>query len=88
MAGSPDLIVEILSKSTAKTDKMIKFNRYQRAGVKEYWIVDPSHEIIDVYLLENGFYKHGGAYANDEAVKVNIFDDLSIDLKNIFRDEL
>ncbi len=67
---------------------MIKFNRYQRAGVKEYWIVDPSHEIIDVYLLENGFYKHGGAYANDEAVKVNIFDDLSIDLKNIFRDEL
>ncbi|WP_197046757.1 Uma2 family endonuclease [Oceanobacillus salinisoli] len=36
--GAPDLIVEILSKSTAKIDRMIKFNRYQRAGVKEYWI--------------------------------------------------
>lgn len=49
IAGAPDLIVEILSKSTAKADKMVKFNRYQAAGVKEYWIVDPAYETVDVY---------------------------------------
>ncbi|MDC3426058.1 Uma2 family endonuclease [Aquibacillus sp. 3ASR75-11] len=88
IAGAPDLIVEILSKSTAKTDRMIKFNRYQRAGVKEYWIVDPAHETIDVYILESEFYKHDGTYANDEVIEVNIFDDLTVNLKNIFREEI
>ncbi|MDC3414499.1 Uma2 family endonuclease [Terrihalobacillus insolitus] len=88
IAGAPDLIVEILLKSTAKTDRMIKFNRYQRAGVKEYWIVDPAHETIDVYILESEFYKHDGTYANDEVIEVNIFDDLTVNLKNIFREEI
>ncbi|WP_176447799.1 Uma2 family endonuclease [Lentibacillus sp. CBA3610] len=56
IAGAPDLIVEILSKSTAKADKMIKFNRYQAAGVKEYWIVDPAYETVDIYLLKDGYF--------------------------------
>ncbi|MBB5325036.1 Uma2 family endonuclease [Anoxybacillus tepidamans] len=42
IVGAPDLVIEIISKLTVKKDKVIKFNRYQRAGVKEYWIVDPS----------------------------------------------
>jgi Uma2 family endonuclease len=85
ISGVPDLIVEILSKSTAKTDKMIKFNRYQKAGVKEYWIVDPAHETIDVFYLQNGAYKQKGTFANDEEVKVIIFDDLTINLQDVFR---
>ena len=71
----------------AKIDKMIKFNRYQKAGVKEYWIVDPVYVLIDVYLLENERYKHNGTYAKDEIVPVHLFDDFSIDLKQIFREE-
>jgi Uma2 family endonuclease len=87
IVGAPDLIVEILSKSTAKIDRMVKFNRYQRAGVKEYWIVDPLHEIIDVYVLENEQYKYEGTYASDEVIQVTLFEDLSINLKMIFREE-
>lgn len=87
IAGAPDLVVEILSKSSAKADKMIKFNRYQSAGVKEYWIVDPAHETIDVYVLGNECYKHNGTFANGEVVKVNVLEDLSIDLKTIFRED-
>lgn len=67
---------------------MVKFNRYQRAGVKEYWIVDPIYEIIDVYVLEKSFYKHRGTYTNEEVVEVSIFDGFSINLKDIFREEL
>ena len=87
IVGVPDLVVEILSKSTAKKDKLIKFNRYQSAGVKEYWIVDPSNEHIDVYLLENGGYKHSGAYFRDDRIPVHIFDGFSIDMANVFREE-
>ncbi len=87
IAGAPDLIVEILSKSTAKVDKMIKFNPYQRAGVKEYWIVDPIHEVIDVFVLKNGLYKHEGTFAQNEVIEVKMFEGLSINLRNVFREE-
>jgi len=87
IAGVPELIVEILSKSTAKMDKMIKFNYYQKAGVQEYWIVDPAHETIDVYVLENENYKHIGTFANEEVVNVTSFKNLSINLKHVFRED-
>lgn len=86
IVGVPDLVIEILSKSTAKKDKLIKFNRYQKAGVKEYWIVDPSNENIDVYLLESGSFNHSGIYFKDDHIPVNLFEGFSIDLMNIFRD--
>jgi Uma2 family endonuclease len=85
--GSPDLVIEVLSPSTAKRDRMVKYNRYQRAGVKEYWIVDPVHETIDVYLLADKTYTHRGTYFKDDSMPVSIFEDFIIDLKNIFRDE-
>lgn len=47
-AGSPDLIIEIVSPSSAKMDKMMKRNFYEEALVKEYWIVNPQNELIEV----------------------------------------
>ncbi len=44
--------------------------------------------MIDVYVLENERYKHNGTYAKDEVVSVHLFDDFSIELKQIFREEL
>ena len=54
--GEPDLVVEILSKSSLRRDKITKFNRYLDAGVREYWIVDPVEKIVSVYLLKGGEY--------------------------------
>jgi len=54
--GAPDLIVEILSPSTATHDKGYKKDLYERCGVKEYWIVDANSFSIEVYWLENGRY--------------------------------
>lgn len=85
--GSPDLVVEVLSPSTAKIDRMIKYNRYQRAEIKEYWIVDPVHETIEVYLLENGMFRLDATYFKDDVLPVSIFDDLQIDLSLIFRSD-
>ena len=55
--GVPDLIVEILSPSTANRDKLNKRELYERFGVKEYWIVDPSNKSVEVYLLKNDTLK-------------------------------
>ena len=60
--GVPDLVVEILSKSTAKRDKIDKFRKYEQYGVKEYWIVDPFIKSVDVYLLKDGKFHHDNTY--------------------------
>ena len=52
--GAPDLVVEILSKSTAKRDRIDKLFTYAKYGVKEYWIVDPKNKSVEVYLLHDG----------------------------------
>ncbi len=54
--GSPDLMVEVLSPSTAKNDKGYKKQLYERCGIKEYWIVDPENRSIEVYWLKDGQY--------------------------------
>ena len=48
--GTPDLVVEILSPSTARNDKIRKKAAYEKYGVKEYWIVDPMSKSVEVYL--------------------------------------
>ena len=54
--GAPDLVVEVLSPSTAKNDKGYKRSVYKASGVPEYWIVDPQRKSIEVYLLQDGHY--------------------------------
>ena len=66
--GVPDLVVEILSESTAKVDKEDKYLEYQRAGVLEYWIVDPFKQSIEVFTLENGTYTQFGINGIGESV--------------------
>ena len=49
--GVPDLVVEILSKSSIRTDTNAKFNAYEKAGIPEYWIVDPKARTVRVFVL-------------------------------------
>ncbi|AIS51869.1 hypothetical protein TKV_c06850 [Thermoanaerobacter kivui] len=82
--GTPDLIVEITSPSTARIDKVEKFNLYEKHGVKEYWIVEPEIKLVTVFLLqENGRYGRPNIYTEEDKIKVSIFEDLVIDLKDV-----
>jgi Uma2 family endonuclease len=84
IVGAPDLAIEILSPSTARNDRLIKVSAYQKAGVKVYWIVDPSNEYVEVFLLQDNRFISSGLYTKEDSVKVSILEDLSISLKNIF----
>lgn len=83
--GAPDLIIEILSPSTAKHDLNDKFYLYQQHGVKEYWIIHPAEKTLLVYKLEeDGIYGKPDRYAEDDKVPVPLLGELVIDLGEVF----
>lgn len=60
--GAPDLVVEVLSPSTAYDDRGIKFDRYQAIGVREYWIVDPEALFVEVYTHDGVRFERKGVF--------------------------
>lgn len=83
--GTPFLLIEITSPSTGKIDRLYKFNKYEKAGVKEYWIVEPELKMVSVFILqENGRYGRPDMYSEEDEIKVSVFSDLIVDLKPVF----
>lgn len=97
--GAPDLIVEVLSPGTAKNDKGYKKDLYEKSGVHEYWIVDPSVRSIEAYILTGGKYRLDEFYAlfpdtlavteeekteSKKKISVSFYSDFSIPLEEIF----
>ncbi|MHB8125119.1 MAG: Uma2 family endonuclease [Desulfitobacteriaceae bacterium] len=83
--GTPTLLIEITSPSTSKIDRLYKFNKYEKAGVREYWIVEPEVKIVSVFVLQNnGRYGRPDVYSEEDQIKVSVFPDLTIDLKPVF----
>ena len=82
--GAPDLIIEILSPSTQRHDRLTKYNLYQRAGVREYWIVDPAARSIQSFVLEDGHYTAAGFGSPGDVLKVNVLEGCFIELSKVF----
>jgi Uma2 family endonuclease len=82
--GSPDLIIEVLSPATARKDKWEKFHQYEKAGVKEYWIVDVTHKMVETYVLVDEKYNQRKIYSSEDEIRVSIFEDFTIPVKTIF----
>ena len=82
--GAPDLVVEVLSPATVRYDKIIKLSLYQRAGVPEYWIVDPVSRSVSVYTLKNGVYQSPAVYGSDNSIPVGVLDACQVDLSTVF----
>lgn len=75
--GAPDWIIEVVSPGNPTNDYILKLHKYQVAGVREYWIVDPRTETTKVYFFEAGIFAQN--YTFSDTVKVNIYNDFSID---------
>ncbi|MBQ6758826.1 MAG: Uma2 family endonuclease [Selenomonadaceae bacterium] len=73
--GAPDMVIEVLSKSTRRNDLTIKKDTYETNGVREYWIVDPWMKSIDVYLLRDGKYFFDDEYILFDADEIERLND-------------
>lgn len=83
--GAPDLVIEIISSSSRRQDRLVKFNLYQRAGVQEYWIVDPQNKSVLVFLPDtNGFFRPFEDYGAEDVAKVNVLEGCYIELGKVF----
>jgi Uma2 family endonuclease len=83
--GPPDMIIEILSPFNRPNDTLVKFRKYLRAGVREYWIVDPEEKIVHACILDNDQYRVS-VYGETQTVPVSVLPGLNIDLNPIFTD--
>lgn len=82
--GAPDMVVEILSPSTQRHDRLVKLGLYQRAGVREYWIVSPEEQTVQVFLQQDGSLQLNEVYDRQGVAKVNVLDGCFIELSKVF----
>ena len=85
VCGAPDLVVEILSPGNSKKEIHLKYELYEEAGVKEYWIINPAEENLVVFLLDqNGKFASAKMYAGGNKLEAITVPGFSIDVDEIF----
>ena len=85
--GAPDLVIEIESSSSTQRDRILKYNKYLDAKVKEYWIVNPESKVTEVFILVNGDYSRK-AYDEKDKISVHVLDGCTIDMSEVFAEEI
>ena len=76
--GAPDWLLEVLSPSTAAHDQIAKRRTYERAGVREYWLVHPGDRTLTVYALIDGQYGRPEIYELKDATPIGVLPGVSI----------
>lgn len=84
IAGSPDLVVEILSPSTAAHDRATKLRMYAEAGVPEVWYIDPLAKTVEVFTLKGKKYLLDRTLAGDDVLTSSLFPGWQLALKDLF----
>jgi len=82
--GVPDLVIEILSPTTSRTDRVTKAQIYARHSVPAYWIVDPEQEVIEIYLLEVDGYRLAATLQGEIPMFAPPFKELEIAARDVF----
>jgi Uma2 family endonuclease len=80
---APDFIIEILSEGTKKRDRGVKFQDYQSHKIEEYWIIDPDHQTVEQYHLENGEYELL-LKSSEGNIKSSVMTNFQIPIQSIF----
>jgi Uma2 family endonuclease len=87
IVGAPDLAIEIMSPGSenVRRDQIVKRQTYARFGVKEYWIVEPIVEVIEISRLQNNVLASVGTFRNADEITSPLLPDLSFIVKDVFR---
>ncbi|TAK50539.1 MAG: Uma2 family endonuclease [Saprospiraceae bacterium] len=82
--GTPDIVVEILSPGSVKKDRIEKKEIYERSGIREFWIVDPSYRNVEIYRLAEGHYELFDFIEETGVVKSSVLEGFEMELSKIF----
>jgi len=87
--GAPDLVIEILSPSNNEKDQVLKLAKYEKHGVKEFWMIDPVEQVVSVYIL-NKFKRYNKPVIyqrSDGVIKATVLEDFKISFEHLFTRE-
>jgi len=87
IVGAPDLVIEVLSLSTSARDLRYKWDLYARSGVREYGVVNPEAETVEVLTLVNNVYQRHALGEKDGAVTSKVLEGLCVTMKDMFAEE-
>jgi Uma2 family endonuclease len=82
--GIPDLVVEIVSESSKKKDKIIKKKLYEKFGINEYWVVEPNDKKIIVHVINNNRYVVYSSAKEEGIIKSKVLEGFELNLKEVF----
>lgn len=83
--GTPDFVIEVLSPSNAYYDLVVKKKVYEKCGVKEYWIVDPMQETLNLFVLVNNKFQEKIQIEKQGKIPSDLWVDLELDLGSVFQ---
>ncbi|SEG03311.1 Uma2 family endonuclease [Algoriphagus boritolerans] len=85
--GAPDLIVEILSPRNSKVELQNKFDLYQEFGVREYWIIHPAENTLQINVLVNGIYQPSRLFTSGQKVTSTVLPGFELELEDVFSED-
>lgn len=85
--GAPDLCVEVLSRSTGRKDKTVKKAMFEKFGVKEYWVFEPTYQTVDQFVLTDGRYQLFATLDVSDTLTSPLIACISLNLNEIFPPE-
>ncbi len=83
--GAPDLVIEILSPSTAEMDRKTKFRLYEKYGVREYWLVSPEAENVQIFALRANGYELLGNFTGGQQVRSEVLSGFACGAEEVFK---
>lgn len=83
--GPPDLVIEVLSPGSGRRDRRTKFDLYEKHGVREYWIADPTQQLIEVWQFEDNHYQRVGVFGAIDTFTSPVLDK-EVVLESIFEE--
>lgn len=84
LEGPPDLVIEVFSPGSVRRDRRDKFELFQRFGVREYWMVDPTERYIEVYRREHDRFVRQGVYGPEDTFTSTVLSGKTVDVKAVF----